>query len=279
MSERIKNFKIFIGSLVFVSMIGVVIVVTTNLDRNINLSNYNNNKDSFNYEPNIDYATLNVEMLLAGEEIYLNEAEYNLNIKNMPLVFLSKINRVAFANSNIKEADAFYDNKKSTKSNMFHDESLYKKVKSIHVNDFLNSLEDNSLRGKYLSLPKTFKLGEKDGFDYIKEVISFVNVETYTVEHILVIDSKYNHDKDKLEYSNSYLMDGKDVDAINELIYNTMNVYNEINSKKAVIQNDLKNEYKLNIEKIYIFDRTNIIATTDENKNVKYCFATKKIEL
>lgn len=279
MSERIKNFKIFIGSLVFVSMIGVVIVVTTNLDRNINLSNYNNNKDSFNYEPNIDYATLNVEMLLAGEEIYLNEAEYNLNIKNMPLVFLSKINRVAFANSNIKEADAFYDNKKSTKSNMFHDESLYKKVKSIHVNDFLNSLEDNSLRGKYLSLPKTFKLGEKDGFDYIKEVISFVNVETYTVEHILVIDSKYNHDKDKLEYSSSYLMDGKDVDAINELIYNTMNVYNEINSKKAVIQNDLKNEYKLNIEKIYIFDRTNIIATTDENKNVKYCFATKKIEL
>ena len=279
MSERIKNFKIFIGSMAFVSLIGGAIVVTTNLDRNIKLSNYSSNSDNFNYDINIDYESLNVEMLLAGEEIYLNEDEYNLNKRNIPLAFISKVNRIAYANSNIKEANSFYDNKKSTSSNMFHDESLYKKVKSIHINNFFKSLDDSTVRGKYLSLYKTFKLGEKDGYDYIKEMISFVNVDTYLVEHILVIDSKYNHDKDKLEYSNAYLMDIEDIEVINELVYNTMNVYNEINSKKTIIQDDLKNIHNLNIEKAYIFDRTNIIATTNENKNIKYSFTTKKIEL
>lgn len=280
MSKRIENFKIFIGLIVIISLIGGLIVVTNTLDKTIKLTNYSDNLDNFDYDVNVDYDGLNIEMFLAGEEIYLDDAEYNLNIKNTPLVFLNKINRLSYENSNanIKEATSFYENKKSSNSNMFHDESLYKKIKTIHINDFFKSLDDDSVRGKYLSLSKTFKLGEKDGFDYIKEIVSFVNVDTYLVEHMLVIDSKYNHNKDKLEYSKSYLMDNEYVDKVNELIYNTMNVYNELNSKKTIIRDDLKGIYNLNARNIYIFDRTNVIVTTDNDKNIKYSFTAKTIE-
>ena len=94
MSKRIKNFKIFIGTLSCVLILGVGILIINNyLSDNRELKKYSKNKDSFEYDVLLDYSSINTERVLAGEQIYLKDEEYQLYQKTTYLSFLKNIRK------------------------------------------------------------------------------------------------------------------------------------------------------------------------------------------
>ena len=114
MTTRIKNFKIFIGTLLCVLCIGTgYLIVKHYLNYNQELKKYAKNKDGFKYNVVVDYSIISVDRLLAGEQIYLTDEEYQKYKQTTYLSFVKKISKIAFQDNNIKEADTFYEAKYS----------------------------------------------------------------------------------------------------------------------------------------------------------------------
>ena len=58
---------------------------------------------------NTSYKTISPEMLIADEEIYLSDYEYQLNKKTLPIALMKKATNLAFSDSKIIESDVFYE--------------------------------------------------------------------------------------------------------------------------------------------------------------------------
>lgn len=274
MSERIKNYKIFIGTLVGMLAIGsVVLIANIKNGSDINLKKYENNVDNYNYDIVADYSSLNSTQVLAGEEVLLDEQEHNLYRKALPLSLLKKINRLAYTKEGIKEADEFYEVKYSEKIAISNEYSMYKAVKTQLLNEIIKeSLNEK----KYLTTSNVFLLDSKDGFDYLKEVIYFVDSTTYEVVEIFEINSKYNHKEDKVSYASGKQYNDETTKDINNLLSDSLNLYNEVNSKKENISRELEEKYKGNIEKMYIFNRNTVLVDIQDKKEpVIYEYNTK----
>ena len=263
MSERIKNFKIFKNTLILVFVIGVIFTLYNLLN---NHDNYQKNKDGYDYSVDISYDKVNIERLLAGEEIYLDKDEYSLFEKTIPLKFIKKVNRLAFLDKGIKETTTFYEAKYSEKVTVSHESSKYKIAKAELINNYLNEkLSDK----KYLTTSNVYLLSSNGDFDYIKEVVYFVNTTDFTVKAILEINSKYSHKEDLLEYSSCTELDNNFITKTNELVKEAQSVYNEIDSNKDSIYNKILKENNLKTEKIYIYDKKNIIAYLENKSTIK----------
>lgn len=271
MSKRIKNFKIFIGTLSCVLILGVGILIINNyLSDNRELKKYSKNKDSFEYDVLLDYSSINTERVLAGEQIYLKDEEYQLYQKTTYLSFLKKISRIAFQDANIEESDTFYEAKYSTNTSISNVSSKYKDIKNKHILKYLNDLNNNK---KYLTVNNTYLLDAEEEYEYIKEVIYFINSETYLVEKGLEINFKYNYKNDDLEYSEAHAIEDDAINSINNLLEDSINVYNDLNSKKDVFAEKIESEYGFKVNKMYVFNRNTVIANSIDNKDtVKYSY-------
>lgn len=271
MSKRIKNFKIFIGTLSCVLILGVGILITNYyLSDNQELKKYSKNKDSFDYDVSLEYSSISTERVLAGEQIYLKDEEYQLYQKTTYLSFLKKISRIAFQDVDIKESDTFYEAKYSTNASISNVSSKYKDIKNKHILKYLNDLNNNK---KYLTVNNTYLLNSKEEYEYIKEVVYFVNPETYLVEKGLEIDFKYNYKNDNLEYSEAHVIEDDIISSINNLLEDSINVYNDLDSKKDVFAQKIEAEYGFKVDKMYVFNRNTVIANSIDNKDtVKYSY-------
>lgn len=273
MSERIKNFKYFKYTLICVLVLGMFFTIY-NMRNNLSSSTnvYKKNKDNYNYNIDIVYDKINPERILAGEEIYLNEDEYSLYKKTIPLAFAKKINRLAILEKGIKEANVFYEAKYSESNNTSNEPSRYKTIKTELVNKYL---KENLSDRKYLTTSSTYLLDSKDGFDYIKEIIYFVDTKEFKIHKMIEINSKYNYKKDVIEYADINEINNERIEKVNSLISESMLVYNQINSKKSDIVEDISKKKNIKVNKLYIFNRTTVIGTSKDNKTIKYDFSKK----
>lgn len=273
MSERIKNFKYFKYTLICVLVLGMFLTIyhmRNDLSSSTNV--YKKNKDNYEYNIDISYDKITHERIIAGEEIYLNEDEYSLYKKTIPLVFAKKINRLAILETGIKEADEFYEAKYSENNNVTNEPSRYKTIKTELVNKYL---KENLSDKKYLTTSNTYLLDSKDGFDYIKEIIYFVDTKEFKIHKMIEINSKYNYKKDIIEYADINEIDNEHIEKINGLISESLLVYNQINSKKNDIVDDILKKDNIKVDKLYIFNRTTVIGNSKDNKTIKYDFLKK----
>lgn len=274
MSERIKNFKYFKYTLICVLVLGMFLTIyhmRNNLSSSTNV--YKKNKDNYEYNIDVSYDKITPERIIAGEEIYLNEDEYSLYKKTIPLVFAKKINRLAILEKGIKEADEFYEAKYSESNNISNEPSRYKTIKTEFVNKYL---KENLSDKKYLTTSNTYLLDSKDGFDYIKEIIYFVDTKEFKIHKMIEINSKYNYKKDIIEYADINEIDNEHIEKINGLISESLLVYNQINSKKNDIVEEILKKDNIKVDKLYIFNRTTVIGNSKDNKTIKYDFLKNK---
>lgn len=271
MSKRIKNFKIFIGTLSCVLIIGTGLLIKKHyLSNTQELKKYSKNKDSFEYDVLVDYSSISTERVLVGEQIYLKDEEYQLYQKTTYLSFIKKISKIAFQDVNIKESDTFYEAKYSKDVVINNESSRYKDIKNKHILKYLNDLDNSE---KYLTVNNTYLINSKEEYDYIKEVVYFVNPETYLVENGLEIDFKYNYKNDDLEYSEAHIIEDDKIKSINTLLEDSINVYNDLNSKKDIFAEKIESEYGFEVDKMYVFNRNTVIANSIDNKDtVKYSY-------
>lgn len=271
MSKRVKNFKIFIGTLSCILIIGTgMLIKKYYLNDAQELKRYSKNKDSFEYNVLVDYSSINTDMILTEEQIYLSDEEYKLYEKTIYLSFVKKISKLAFQGVNIQEADTFYESKYSTDVVISSESSKYKDIKNKHILKYLDGLDDSN---KYLTVNNTYLLKSKEEYDYIKEVVYFVNPETYLVEKGLEIDFKYNHKNDDLQYSEAHIIADIEINSINNLLEDSINVYDDLNSKKDVFAERIETEYGFKVYRMYVFDSNTVIANSIDNKeSIQYSY-------
>jgi len=271
MTKRIKNFKIFIKTLLCVLVLGVGSLITSHyLNKNQELKQYSKNKDSFNYNVCANYSLINTERVLAGEQIYLQDEEYQLYKQTTYLSFLKKISRIAFEDIDIQESDSFYEVKYSKDTLINNVSSTYKNIKNKHISNYLNEITYNN---KYLIVNNTYLLNEKEDYEYIKEVIYFVNPKTYLVEKGVEIDFKYNHINDDLQYSKSHSIKNDIINSINTVLEDSINVYKDLNSKKNIVVKQIEAEYGFKVSKMYVLNRNTVTVNSFDNKeNIQYVY-------
>lgn len=258
MSERIKNFKLFQKTLAIVCAAGALVTVFTLCN---NPNNYHKNKDKYNYNVELSYDKINDDRILAGEEIYLSDDEYALYENTIPLRIIKKINRLSYSDSGFKEATAFYEAKYSEEVALSNEASRYKKVKTELVKEFLDKhLSDK----KYLTTSNVYLLSSKEDFDYIKEVVYFIDTATFELKTAIEIDSKYNHKEDLLEYANYKELSESETLMINEKLRSSITIYNSINDIK---ENLKKNNTKLS--QVFIYDADTVILYKEDNSTTK----------
>lgn len=262
MSERIKNFKLFQKTFAIVFIIGSLITLFLLYN---NPNNYHRNRDNYNYKVELSYDKINSDRILAGEEVYLSDEEYLLYENTIPLRFIKKINRLSYLDSGFKEASTFYEAKYSEKVALSNEKSKYKLAKTELITTYLKK---NLTDKKYLTTSNVYLLSSKDTFDYIKEVVYFIDTENFTLKSAIEINSKYDYRNDSLEYSNFKEVPSKEVQTINSILKESVSVYNNINDKKETIvkENKVKNA---KASQMFIYDNENIILYMDNNSTIK----------
>lgn len=262
MSERIKNFKVFQKTFAVVFIVGSLITFFTLYN---NPNNYHINRDKYNYSVDLSYAKINEDRVLAGEEIYLNEEEYSLYEKTIPLRIIKKINRLSYLDSGFKEATIFYEAKYSEKVALSNEASKYKLAKTDLLNEYLKkNLSDK----KYLTTSNVYLLSSKDNFDYIKEVVYFVDTATFELKSAIEINSKYDHKNDSLKYASLKEVPLNELDTINSILKDSISTYNKLNEVKEEIVKE--NETKKNkASQMFIYDNENVILYMDNNSTIK----------
>lgn len=260
MTERMKNFKLFKKTLAAVLVVGSLVTAFVIYN---SPHDYRKNKDKYNYTVELSYDKITQDRILTGEEVYLNEEEYKLYENTISLRLIKKINRLSYLDSGFKEATEFYEAKYSDKVALSNEDSKYKVAKTELINEYLtNNLSDK----KYLTTSNVYLLSSKDDFDYIKEVVYFIDTTTFEIKSAIEIDSKYSHKKDVLEYADYTELSSKEVSTINEKLNESMTKYTDLNSLKDA----LKKEYNDgNISKVYIYDSNTLILYMDNNKTIK----------
>lgn len=264
MSERIKNFKVFQKT--FAVVVGVGVCVSLFVFHN-NFNSYHRNKDKYNYTVDVFYSKLTDDRVLAGEEIYLKEEEHSLYEKTIPLKLIKKIGRLSYLDKSIREADAFYEAKYSEEIALSNEASNYKLAKLELVNSFLEKhLNDK----KYLTTSNVYLLESKDNFDYIKEVVYFIDTSNFEIKSMIEINSKYNHKEDILEYANYTKIDDKKVEESREISKRIIDAYNTVDSKKDVIVEAYSKTQKNRVTKMYIYDTETVILSLSDNSTAKF---------
>lgn len=268
MSERIKNFKIFQKTFAVVFTIGVL--VTLFLLYN-SPNTYSINKDNYNYTVDLSYDNISSDRVLAGEEVYLNEDEFSLYEKTIPLRIIKKINRLAYLDSEVKEATDFYEAKYSEDVALSNVASKYKLAKNEIINKYL---EKNLSDMKYLTASNVYLLSSKDDSDYIKEVVYFIDANTFELKSSIEINAKYDYKKDILKYANYKEVSAKEVETINAILKDSRSVYENINSlKEEIIKDNESKEVK--VAQIFIYDNENVILNMNNNSTLKVSILDK----
>ena len=266
MTTRIKNFKIFIGTLLGVLVLGTgTLIINKHLNNNQELKMYEKNTDAFDYNVKLDYSLISTDRVVAGELIYLKDEEYQLYKQTTYLSFLKKISRIAFQDRDIKESDNFYESKYSTETVMTNIASKYKDIKNKHIVNYLNEIEYNN---RYLMVNNTYVLSSTNDYEYIKEVIYFVNPKTYLVEKGLEIDFKYNYINDDLKYSKANIIESDIISSINTILEDSINVYKDLNTKKDIFAKNIETKYGFTVDTMYVFNRNTVTANSCDNKEV-----------
>lgn len=262
MSERIKNFKVFQKTFAVVFVVGIL---ATLLFFYNNSGDYHVNRDNYNYSVDLSYDNVNSSRVLAGEEIYLSDDEFALYEKTIPLRLIKKINRLAYIDSELNEATEFYEAKYSEKVSLSNEASKYKIAKTELINTYL---EKNLSGMKYLTASNVYLLSTKDNFDYIKEVVYFIDVTTFELKASIEINSKYDYKNDELKYANYKEISTKEIESINSILKESRAIYTKINNlkNKIVEDNQPKNA---KVSRIFIYDNDNVILNMDNNSTLK----------